>query len=60
MSEMTELQEGSMVLMIEPSDIHRRHTSHKVIFEDMIGWIDLESEELEIVEESNCETGNIV
>jgi hypothetical protein len=31
-----------------------------VIFEDMIGWIDLESEELEIVEESNCETGNIV
>lgn len=52
MKELSEIQEGSMILMVEPSDIHRRHTSHKVIFEDNIGWIDLESEELSILKET--------
>ena len=51
MTNFANVKEGSIVLMIVPSDTIRRHTTHKVVFEDVIGWIDLESEELMILKE---------
>lgn len=51
MTNFANIQKGSIVLIVVPSDILARHTTHKVVFEDMIGWIDLENEELSILKE---------
>jgi hypothetical protein len=45
------LDEGGLVLMVEPSEDLRRYPAHQVIFKDLVGWIDLEVEDFELVEE---------
>jgi hypothetical protein len=47
------LEKGSVVLMIEPSESFRRHPMHKVIWNDLIGWVDLEQEELQDFKETD-------
>lgn len=47
------LEKDSVALMIEPSDFLRRHPMHKVIWNDLIGWVDLEQEEFQDFKETD-------
>lgn len=55
--ELAFLDEGAIVLMVEPSDPHRRHPKHKVVSGDLIGWVDLEQEEFQTIKETTDAEG---